>query len=68
MKRIVLSALLMLAAVSLDAQRSSLRTYGNAVQLMVDGAPFIVLGGELGNSSAACDIDIESNFSKLREM
>ena len=68
MKKTVLSALLMLAVMSLDAQHSSLRTYGDAVQLMVDGNPFIVLGGELGNSSASCAEDIESNFSKLHEM
>ena len=68
MKKIVLSALLMLAVMSLDAQHSSLRTYGDAVQLMVDGNPFIVLGGELGNSSASCAEDIESHFSKLHEM
>ena len=68
MKKTVLSALLMLTVMSLDAQHSSLRTYGDAVQLMVDGNPFIVLGGELGNSSAACGEDIESNFSKLHEM
>ena len=68
MKKTVLSALLMLAVMSLDAQHSSLRTYGDAVQLMVDGTPFIVLGGELGNSSASCAEDIESNFSNLHEM
>ena len=58
----------MLAAISLGAQHSSLQTYGDAVQLMVDGTPFIVLGGELGNSSAACGEDIESNFAKLHRM
>ena len=50
------------------AQTSTLRNNGNAVQLMVDGKPFIVLGGELGNSSAACPEDIEANFAKLRKM
>ena len=50
------------------AQTSTLRNNGNAVQLMVDGKPFIVLGGELGNSSAACPEDIEVNFAKLRKM
>ena len=50
------------------AQTSTLRDNGNAVQLMVDGKPFIVLGGELGNSSAACPEDIEANFAKLRKM
>ena len=50
------------------AQTSTLRNNGNAVQLTVDGKPFIVLGGELGNSSAACPEDIEVNFAKLRKM
>ena len=50
------------------AQTSTLRNNGNAVQLMVDGKPFIVLGGELGNSSATCSEDIEVNFAKLRKM
>ena len=27
---------------------------GAAGRLMVDGKPFVVLGGELGNSSATC--------------
>ena len=30
-----------------------LRRQGNATQLIVDGEPFLVLGGELGNSSAS---------------
>ena len=50
------------------AQTGTLRNNGNAVQLMVNGKPFIILGGELGNSSAACPEDIEVNFAKLRKM
>lgn len=30
-----------------------LRAHGSAVQLVVDGAPFLILGGELGNSTAS---------------
>ena len=51
-----------------SAQTSSLRSHGDAVQLMVEGRPFIILGGELGNSSAACPQDIVQNFAKLRRM
>ena len=29
------------------------RKQGTATQLLVDGAPFLILGGELGNSSAS---------------
>lgn len=60
--------LALLISAGLDAQNSSLEKYGNAVRLMVDGRPFLVLGGELGNSSAACAEDIERNFAKLRRM
>lgn len=60
--------LALLISAGLDAQNSSLEKYGNAVRLMVDGRPFLVLGGELGNSSAACPGDIERNFAKLRRM
>ncbi len=49
------------------AQRSGLRA-GDAVQLTVDGSPFLVLGGELGNSSATCAADIERIFPKLQRM
>lgn len=68
MHRLALFLALMIMPVLASAQKSCLRTYGDAVQLVVDGKPFIVLGGELGNSSAACDADIEKNFAKLRRM
>ncbi len=50
------------------AQKSSLCMNGDATQLIVDGKPFLVLGGELGNSSASCPQDIETNFAKLHRM
>lgn len=68
MKRAALSLLILCASLCVFAQNSSLRSHGDAVQLMVDGKPFLVLGGELGNSSAACPQDIEANFAKLRRM
>ncbi len=49
-------------------QNSTLQKRGTATQLVVDGAPFLVLGGELGNSSAACVQDIERIFPKLERM
>jgi len=36
-----------------DTIPSRLRKQGNATQLIVDGKPFLILGGELGNSSAS---------------
>lgn len=68
MRRCLLTALLLFASVCLDAQKSALADYGTAVHLMVDGKPFLVLGGELGNSSASCAQDIETNFARLRRM
>lgn len=50
------------------AQNSTLQKQGTATQLVVDGAPFLILGGELGNSSAACVQDIEHIFLKLERM
>ncbi len=45
-----------------------LQKQGTATQLFVDGKPFLVLGGELGNSSASSVEDIERIFPKLQRM
>ncbi len=50
------------------AQHSMLRKQGSATQLLVKGEPFLVLGGELGNSSAANSDDIGRIFPKLQRM
>ncbi len=50
------------------AQHSKLVRQGEATQLHVDGKPFLILGGELGNSSAACFEYIEDIFPKLQRM
>ena len=45
-----------------------LRTQGTATQLIVDGKPFLILGGELGNSTASNLADIKpfwENFQKV---
>lgn len=42
-----------LALSNLAAQTPALGRQGTATQLIVDGAPFLILGGELGNSSAS---------------
>ena len=68
MRRLLSAVCLMLVCAGMHAQKSFIVEYGNSVRLMVDGKPFIVLGGELGNSSAACPEDIEANFAKLRKM
>lgn len=41
---------------------------GTATQLMVDGQPFLMLGGELGNSTAADLAGLDSVFARLHDM
>jgi len=45
-----------------------LRGKGNATQLIVDGKPFIILGGELGNSSATTMKYMQPIWPKLKAM
>jgi hypothetical protein len=54
------AALFLLVPLGLAAQRPTaqdsiphLRRHGDATQLIVDGAPFLILGGEVGNSSGS---------------
>lgn len=41
---------------------------GSATQLIVDNHPYLILGGELGNSSASSQQDIERIFPKLQRL
>jgi hypothetical protein len=45
----------------------TLEKRGEAVQLIVDGKPFLVLGGELHNSSASTAVYMEPIFPRLKE-
>ena len=65
---ISLIILLVLMTLSTNAQKAYLHTVGNTQQLMVEGKPFIILGGELGNSSASSAEDIDRIFPKLQRM
>lgn len=56
------------AASATERKLVCLARQGSATQLVVDGSPFIILGGELGNSSASSCQDIERIFPKLRRM
>ncbi|MDE6271259.1 MAG: beta-galactosidase, partial [Muribaculaceae bacterium] len=67
MKRIVALSLALLAIVVATAS-SRLEKHGHYASLSVDGSPYVILGGELGNSSATCDADIERIFPKLARM
>lgn len=46
----------------------TLKPLGNAPTLHIDGKPMLIIGGELGNSSAASPEDIARNFEKLARM
>lgn len=62
--------ILLLFVCPLQAQQSlsHLQKQGTATQLVVDGKPFLIIGGELGNSSASSSADIERIFPKLQRM
>lgn len=68
MKRMIIFVTSALLSFPISAQTSLLQKEDQTTRLVVDGNPFIVLGGELGNSSAACTKDIEQIFPKLRRM
>lgn len=68
MKRILFLLILITTIVRLAAQENFLRIQGTATQLIVGEKPFLILGGELGNSSATCLEDIERIFPKLQRM
>lgn len=69
MKKLILFLILnCLAFEYIIGQNSFLQRQGTATQLVVHGMPFLILGGELGNSSAACPQDIERIFPKLKRM
>lgn len=70
MKKIVfiLFSLFIVLSFNVFGQNPYLKKQGTATQLIVDNKPFLVLGGELGNSSAASETDIEQIFPKLERM
>ena len=41
---------------------------GEATQLIVDGEPFLILGGELGNSEASSRETMREHWPKLKAM
>src|SRR4051812_9232505 len=51
-----------------DAGIPQLRKQGSATQLVVDGKPFLILGGELGNSTASDVEGMRPMWAKLRAM
>ncbi len=51
-----------------DSQIPHLRQQGSATQLIVDGAPFLIRGGELGNSSATNPAYLQPFWKKFVEL
>lgn len=71
MSRLPLSLLLaatLAAHCGPSAAQSLLVGSGAGRRLSVDGRPFIILGGELGNSSASSEADVARIFPKLARM
>ncbi|NDV83601.1 DUF5597 domain-containing protein [Bacteroides sp. 51] len=71
MKRIHFTLfLLVIISISICGQNKPpyLTKQGTATQLIVNNDPFLILGGELGNSSASSAEDIERIFPKLQQM
>lgn len=67
MKFCLLFAVFLMAAGACAADMPCLREQGTAKQLLVDGAPFLVRGGELGNSSGEPDY-LRPFWPKLKAM
>src|SRR3954471_17615478 len=68
--RAQLVAVLLAAAVILPAAGAPahLEKHGATQQLIVDGKPFLILGGELGNSSASSAVYMKEHWPRLAAM
>jgi beta-galactosidase GanA len=66
-KRLIIPAALLLAA-SAFAAPPRLEKAGDTQQLVVDGKPFLILGGELGNSSASSAPYMQPHWPRLKAM
>src|SRR5438874_8898408 len=56
------------AAPAVDPMMPQFRRGADATQLIVDGRPSLILGGELGNSTAASAASIQQIWPRLREL
>ncbi len=65
-KRSILSGVLLSTALAQPTPHW--QQQGSAKQLIVDNCPYLILGGELGNSSASSPYDIDRIFPKLKRM
>jgi hypothetical protein len=65
---ILLIALVASPTAGADASLPHLRPQGTATQLVVDGKPFLVRGGELGNSAATNPAYLAPRWKKLADL
>ena len=70
MKHILTTLLLSLLTVGAQAQQNPrLERCGNSTaRIVANGKPMLVIGGELGNSSASTPDDVKRTFSHLHQM
>lgn len=68
LRHIILPVLLIASNFSFSADLPHLQKQGSAVQLIVDDKPFLILGGELGNSSASSLDYMKPIWPKLVQM
>ena len=66
--RIMSAVLIACLAMPASADPPSLRRQGNATQLVVNGEPVLLIGGELGNSSASSAGYMAPYWPRLRAM
>jgi beta-galactosidase GanA len=68
LQEFTLIAALFAAAMSAQAAPPHLEKQGTTQQLIVDGKPFLILGGELGNSSASSAEYMKPHWPRLKAM
>lgn len=66
--RFSFTLVLLLIASLLHSQIPYLQKHGTTTQLMVDNQPYLILGGELGNSTATSIENMEAVWPKLKAM
>ena len=67
MRMLALSMTLLFATACVAAP-AHLERQGDTQQLLVDGTPFLILGGELGNSSASSAEYMRAHWPRLKAM
>jgi beta-galactosidase GanA len=66
--RWIMGLVFLLSALALRAAAPHLEKQGTAMRLIVQGKPLVVLGGELGNSSASSAAYMAPHWARLRQM